>query len=377
MKKANQRLKNILFFEGAIDFGGSVKSLLLLLQHLDKSKYYSVVVCPYEVPYLKKFTDLGVEVKILKWSTNLFFSRLNHIFQVMWLIKRLNISLVLLNNGIYYPALIAARFCRIPIICYFRSLPYNIFTKKPTIPFLTRLFGRLSNHNIAISEAVKNRYVELGFNKSTITVIPDGIEIDTIREKASMPGQPIYKTNGTFVIGCVCRLSEEKGLKYLMEAMQFILDETKNIKCVLVGDGPLLNQLKQQTSDLRITENVIFVGHQDNPYPILSQFDIFILPSLREGLSISIMEAMVLGIPIIASMVGGVGDLVCSMTNGILIPPGDSKKIADSVISLYKNSDLKNKLAYNAHIKANAEFLFQKTIDRVELKYAELLKDRE
>mgnify|MGYP000132646352 CR=1 FL=1 len=367
-------LTKILFIEGAIDFGGSVKSLLMLLKHLDKSKYLPIVVCLYDVPYLNKLKDTGVEVRVLKGAGTLLFTRLSHILQLMRLIKKLDISLLHLNNGIYYPAVIAACLCRVPCVSHFRSLPYNIFTEKPTIPFLTLLFGKFSSHNIAISEAVKNRYVELGFKKEKISVIPDGIEIDAIRKNASIPRPAMYKTNGAFIIGSVCRLSEEKGLNYLIDAIPIILKEIKNIKCVLVGDGPLMKQLKTQVNNLGLSETVIFAGHQDNPYPILSEFDIFVLPSLREGLPISIMEAMALGMPVVASKVGGVSELVSNMINGILVSSGDIEQIANSVISLYKDSNLRRQLAHSAYIKAKESFAFQKTIQHVELKYAELIK---
>lgn len=184
---------------------------------------------------------------------------------------------------------------------------------------------------VANSEGLK----ELALKSSTdqdISVICNGINISEFK-----PDQDKINRNNELRIVCVSRLIERKGIRFLIEAVGIL--KNKEIKLVLVGEGNQEDELKKLAIDLGVPHKVEFKGymnHQDM-VDIYKNSDVFVLPSMNEGMSNALLEAMASGLPVIATRTGGTAELVDG--NGIIVPMGDSKAIADGIKRLISNPD--------------------------------------
>ncbi|MBW2045270.1 MAG: glycosyltransferase [Deltaproteobacteria bacterium] len=375
-------LHNIMYVEGATDFGGSIVCLMNLLRNLDNNKYKAIPVCLYPGKHIdilrRNFADIILlnsnylfskkSTKVLKVFGTLLV-RISHVIQLFLIVKKYDVKLAHFNNGVYYPGVCAVKLARIPYIAHIRSLP-------PRLTFFSKFHVRFVDYFFSISEAVKQAYKSQGLTFKNIAVINDGINIgETKRNAANGNFQKEFNiANGEFIIGVVARLSKEKGINFLIEALPHIVKEKKNIKCFIVGDGPLMDCLKEKANYMGLAEKVIFTGKRDNPFYILSKFDIFVMPSLHEGLSLSIMEAMALGVPVIATRIGGMVELIEDGIDGILVNPASAEDISKAALLLLNQESLRRKISDNALRKANTKFSIENTTRIIDDKYSEILR---
>jgi glycosyltransferase involved in cell wall biosynthesis len=172
--------------------------------------------------------------------------------------------------------------------------------------------------------------------------------------------------NGEVVVGFIGRLTEQKGVEYLIEAISIISASNNNIKFVIVGDGVLKSALENQANKLGLY-NIIFTGFQRNVPQYLQLFDIFVLPSLFEGLPVSVLEAFASGIAVVATKVSGTPEVVHDGINGFLVEPKNAKQLAEKLQILINDPILRKKFAENGKnlVKSqfSAELMVKKTVD--------------
>ena len=152
-----------------------------------------------------------------------------------------------------------------------------------------------------------------------------------------------------------------------------ILLTRPEIVFVFLGDGELLNELKMQAALLGIKDKVKFLGWRPDVADVMSTFDIFVLPSLNEGMGKVLVEAMAMGKPIIASDIGGIPDLVIHGENGLLTPPGDSESIAMSIEFLYRDTLKRKYLGDKGKVFA-ADYNVDSMVQKIDRLYIELFK---
>ena len=177
-----------------------------------------------------------------------------------------------------------------------------------------------------------------------------------------------------FVIGSVGRLTSIKGHQFLLEAMSSLKARLPNLFCVLLGDGELRSELEDMASQFGIKDRVRFLGWRSNVAKILATFDIFVFPSLNEGMGKALVEAMAMGKPIVASNVGGIANLVTDRENGLLIPPGNVDFLAKSIELLYQNENMRHILGENSKAISH-QYSSKLMIQKLEALYAELLQE--
>lgn len=207
---------------------------------------------------------------------------------------------------------------------------------------------QLSRVVIAVSEGIRAELTKSGIRDSRITVIPNAVapscgEAETqIRRQEKR--RALAFAQDELVVGYMGRLSEEKGLTYLLEAVAELRDAAVRVKLLVVGDGPERAALEQQVKARGLENMVIFAGFQTDIESWYPAFDIFTLPSLTEGTPLALLEAMAVGVPVIASAVGGVPKVVTDGVNGLLVPPGNPSAIRKKIQLLHGNSELSCRL---------------------------------
>jgi glycosyltransferase involved in cell wall biosynthesis len=156
------------------------------------------------------------------------------------------------------------------------------------------------------------------------------------------------KAEAGIIVGSIGRMTRQKGYIYLLQAIPRIISKVPGVKFVLAGDGDLLNDLKQTATETGIRDKVQFLGQCDQVLPLLRQMDLFVLPSLWEGLPTVVLESMACGVPVVATDILGTRELIQSGVTGWLVPPGDSLALSETIIMALKSPMLRADVAIHA-----------------------------
>ncbi|MFX0196114.1 MAG: glycosyltransferase [Candidatus Hodarchaeota archaeon] len=279
--------------------------------------------------------------------------------KLMRIIKRGNYDLIHSNNtiSIQISSVIASKILRIPIVSHIRT--------RTELSFIQRIFAKRVNCFISVTNSLREDFIRQGISRD-IFVCYEGIEI----RKLNQIRVNQMDTDGVLgcTVGSVGRLVERKGFKYLIEAAKLVLDEYPEARFVIVGDGEERQELEKLSEDLGIRMYIDFKGHRNDIREILQTFAVFVLPSLREGLPLVLVEAMAEGKPILATSVDGVPEFIQNGKTGLLVQPRNSQEIAIGILRLLRNRDLAQRLGNNARrfvIKHGDMIKTTKMIDEV------------
>ena len=177
------------------------------------------------------------------------------------------------------------------------------------------------------------------------------------------------------LIGHVANFRTPKGHRYLIEAAAKVVAQCHSAKFLLVGEGTgeLREQAKKQIAESGLEDNVHLLGFRKDVPDLLKCFDIFVLSSISEGLPLSVVEAMGAGLPIVATDVGGLPELVDDGKNGFLVPTRDSEKLADALLTLLRDNDLRDKMGKASREIADQKFSIDNMISHYQGLYREIL----
>lgn len=242
-----------------------------------------------------------------------------------------------------------------------------------------RILDRWTDMNIAVSQAVANFLIESRVTKpNKIRVIYNGIE-PIPKEHIDAATLDIVNQHSLrsrdVIIGTIGSLNLQKDTATLIKAMPRILKKIPQARLVLVGGGPLKSKLEKLATKLKISDRIVFTGTLKNISSILQVFTVFILPSKSEAFGISILEAMRASVPIIATRVGGIPEVVTNNKNGLLIEPGNPKLLASTAIRLLNDRRLCQKLVRGGK-EVVKRFSIKRMINETAELYKELIKKR-
>jgi glycosyltransferase involved in cell wall biosynthesis len=189
---------------------------------------------------------------------------------------------------------------------------------------------------IGVSEEIKKRLIELGLNQQKTMTLHNSLDFSaySLDVDEGLFRRELGLRKGEVLIGSVGRLSKEKGIEYflLMAKKILELENKKSVKFVVVGDGPDKESLLRRKTHLGLDGHVAFVGYRTDLNNIYKAIDIFILPSLSEGVPISLLEAAYFAKPVIATKVGGIPELF--QGKAVLVPPGNVNELTDETLML-------------------------------------------
>jgi glycosyltransferase involved in cell wall biosynthesis len=195
---------------------------------------------------------------------------------------------------------------------------------------------------IAVSQRMTETLWESGYQPRMVTCIRNGLDLQqvkTIRQPHEVRRELGVEPQA-LLIGTVGRLSAIKGHVHLLRAGRRVLNSQRRARFLFVGDGPLRNELLITAAELQLGAASVFPGARRDVYDVMSAMDIFALPSLNEGIPMSLLEAMALGRPVVASAVGGIPEVIQDRVNGRLVPPGDDEALADACLELASDREL-------------------------------------
>ncbi|MBI5070614.1 MAG: glycosyltransferase family 4 protein [Deltaproteobacteria bacterium] len=211
-----------------------------------------------------------------------------------------------------------------------------------------RRFGRylrLADEVVAVSHDLRKTLVEKLQVARTVRVLHNGIDPGAfVGADAEAVERELGRREGEFLVGTAVVLSEQKGIRYLLEAARLVREADPSIRFVVAGDGPLRGELEAQARDMGLGDGVRFLGYRRDVPQLIAALDAYVLPSLWEGLPLALLEALAGGKPILATTVGGNPEVVTDRENGLLFPPRDPGAIARAVLEIRRDPALRRRM---------------------------------
>ncbi len=354
--------------------GGGEMKVLELVKRLDKSRY-NITVCsvgqggPLEAEFRK--TVERVEIYDKKFSFD--FSL---IAKVAILMKEQEIEI--LQTTLFYADIIGA------YAAYLAKVPVVVSWEPVTGPFTFRhyLSYKLAIQKIdrvvAVSEAIRQQVIhERKLPPEKVMTIHYGVDL----KKFATTDQTMTKTDigvsdDHLILGTVARFDYPKGHKYLIDAAPAIVQKYPNARFVLVGDGPLRQEIEQQILKLGLSDHFVMLGFRRDIQQLLGIFDLFILPSLSEGLPNAVLEAMACSKPVVATAVNGVVEVVEDGKTGFLVPPANSDRMAAAVLKILKSTENMKNMGKYGRERVVRHFSIEQQIRKFEELYYSLYVEK-
>ena len=252
----------------------------------------------------------------------------------------------------------------------------KIIFRRVNFPLRNNFFSRFKytwgiDSVIAISESIHLQLQMCGIPASLIKTIYEGMDLSLY----PLPAEPKRRDPGRpAVIGTVAHLSQEKGLNYLIEAASLIPGVQNRMRFVIVGDGKCLQELKDLSTRKGLQDVFHFAGFHTSTHTFMESFDIFALPSLSEGLSSAILEAMAASLPIIATKVGGIPELVKDGENGLLVAPANPAGLARAIQRMADNPEESALMGRRGRERMEKQFTLERKILETEQLCYDLLR---
>ena len=198
----------------------------------------------------------------------------------------------------------------------------------------------------AVSDSVAQRLLDSGVAANKIRTIANGIDLGPFERARPLP---VFEFDGNKVVGMVARLDLQKGFEYLLRATRELCAAFPALKVVIVGEGPDRQAIEHMVQRFGLQSNVILAGQHSHMPEIYAAMDIFVLPSLNEGLPMTILEAMAASRPVIATRVGAIPKVIKDGETGLLVDPGDADGLRNALARLLRDSDLGRRLGSAGH----------------------------
>jgi len=226
---------------------------------------------------------------------------------------------------------------------------------------------------ITVSVSIRRTLIEGGVNPSLVRVVYEGVDLDWIDHQVT---SETLNLPAGLVVGTVAHLSAEKGHETLLDAAAKVIVRVPEAQFVFVGEGELMPKLRGKIDQLGLQKHVTFLGFRRDSEAVLKNFCIFCLPSLSEGLSSAILVAMASGLPVIATQVGGIPELVVDGETGLLVSPREVDPLEDALCRLLESAELRQKMGEAGRRRVEERFALSRKLDQTELHYAELLAQK-
>lgn len=379
-------MNNILFYTDTSFTGGAEKHIHLLAKSLVKDGYRVRMVCSN----FKKLDAWCAEMK----RDGIEILRLNvshkhdprHFFQLKKILKKDEPDLLhlhLWNPGACRYAFWAGAKTKsskkIPII----TTEHDPFSLRGLKKNIKKGALHKTTHTITVSDAnygqMLSWYPEL---KNRMSVIHNGIDLDafekellhfTTQEKQKIRKQMYEAEPDDTVLLTIAALHPRKGLKYLLRAMKKIIEQKNNTRLIIIGVGPQKKELQKLTEKLKIQEKVNFLGQCENIPKMLKSSDLFVLPSVKEAFGLVLLEAMAAQLPIVATNVGGIPEIIQDRKTGFLVEPHDADALAKTILMLLKNKPLREKISFLGSHRVK-QFDVERMVEKTKKIYSEALK---
>jgi starch synthase (maltosyl-transferring) len=353
-----------------LDAGGAERALVQIVTRLDRSRWEPFVFClSGEGELAAVLRDAGIAVVCLGANRR-------HGLRVVWRLSRRLAKLrpTILQTFLYHANIagrLAGRAARIPMIVS----GIRVAEKRSAFRlWLDRATGWMVARHVCVSQDVAAFSAARGrLPVSKIRVIPNGVDAARLAEapRAELAQFGIPPASRTLLF--VGRLDPQKGPFVLLTAVKDLLPRHPELHVLMVGDGPLGEKLRTWVAKENLQSRIHFAGRRNDVPSLFRAADLFVLPSLWEGLPNVVLEAMAAGIPTVASRVEGISDLLIDGRTGLIVPPNSPPDLAEAIARMLADPQQARRMAREAQRIVQERFTWQNVVEQYEQTYRELL----
>lgn len=378
----------IMHLNSYIGYDGPSRGILGQIKYMNRNRFQPVI-CEIKSTrhweLIKVIEDIGCEHVSL--GRNKFYD-LSIILKLVLLLKKQKIDVLNTHNAIAcWYGNIAAKIANIPVVFTLRNNQrenYKLLLKKryqfQIAIMLDRFTMRVADKIVAVSQRLEKFYIENeGIPKEKIITIDNAIDLETIEQFKKNYDRENFRTGmgigrDIIVIGIVGDLVERKGHACLIEAARIILKTNDKVVFLIVGEGPLKENLIEKINNYFILNHFIFTGHVKNVFHYVAAMDIFVLPSFAEGISRALMESMAMGMPAVCSNIDGNLEAVVDGETGFIFPVNNHDALADKLLFLIRNEEVRKEMGGRARARVKEKFDMRNLTRKYEELYTELIK---
>jgi len=365
---------NLMHIALGLNIGGLERVIIDLLKGTDRGRYRPIVCCIHSRGALAdEAEELGVPVILLNdaqanKNRGKSLRKTAIVFKLTQLMNKEKISIVHTHNPLpHLYGSLAARFAGVPVVVHTkhgRNYPAN---KKRVL--LNRLLSCLTDEIVAVSRDAYDVSVNIeNIGKRKVSTIINGIDVT----KYAQVHKGQNNSDGV-IIGHVARLSPEKDQLTLLKSFAIVAKRLENATLVIAGDGQMRQQLQTEAIQLGVADKISFLGFRNDIPELLQTFGLFVLSSIKEGTSLTILEAMAAGLPVVATNVGGNPEVVEHGHTGYIVPPKHPEKLADAIIEILSDKKKAKTMGANGRIIAQRNYSLERMCRAYEEIYWRLL----
>ncbi len=356
--------------------GGAQEHVFNLISRIDRTRYDVSVCSLTDGSAIRRFERAGIEVCVINAADDA-----DAIASVAAHLAATRADVI--HNHMYHAEVIGTQ-AALRLAELGMPRPYIVGTVHSSrvrsaedVALLRELTPRM-DHLIAVSTSIVTKIDDEGRHGAPVSLIYNGVDLArydqlvpccTLREEYGLPPEgPI--------VGVVARIEPEKGHPTLLNAWPGVLSRFPDATLLVVGEGSRLGALRDQVDDLGIAESVIFTGRREDVPEVTKSLDVAVLPSYREAQGLSILEAMALSRPVVASNVGGIPEMIDDGRTGLLVPPHDAEALSDAIVRLLTDHQLADTLGRAGHDMVHDRFCVELMVRAVEGIYDESVLGR-
>lgn len=365
---ANGRRITVMHVILTLEVAGMEHVVYNLTKNLNKALFEVIIVV------IRKRGPLSVEaekhgIKVISAKKMPRFVPFVYPYELIRLIKKVKPDIIHSHSGSWHHTSLAARLCKVPVVIHTEH--GRIFPDIKLIIFCDRIYFKFTDKLVTVSEYLTSYMQKIvGVDYKRITQIENGVDTklfyNNVKNQRTL--QTLGLSQNDYIIGIVARLEPVKDHLTLLNAFAEVIKAVPNCKLLIIGDGSQRQNIEEQIQMLKLSEKVLLLGERKDIPGLLSIMDVFVLSSLSEGTSITLLEAMASGKPVVATNVGGNGKVVINNETGFLVPPGESSIMAEKIIKLLSNKNLINEMG----LKGRNRILERFGLDRMVKEYERL-----
>lgn len=362
--------KRILQVAPSLIYGGLEGLVIDLAQRLHATPGFEVEVCLLKEEGERRHELPEVPVVVMSKRPG---KDLRLIIRLAGLIRRRGIDLVHAHGPMaYFHSAVAARLAGVPSVYTEHGRDWQAI--RPTVRWSELVASRLTSKVVAVSDDTRlqmQRCLKTGPAKTEVIV--NGVE--DISGATGLKGA-LGLPDSSLVVGFVGRISPEKGPLYLVEAAGRVLSQRPEARFVFIGEGESRTACEQRGRSLGIGASMLFTGYRTDARRLLPSLDVCVLPSLREGTPLALLEAMAASRPIVASCVGGIPEAVRHGESGLLVAPGDVAALAEAILGILADPSLATRLGRAARQQYEEKYSLEAMFQHYCQLYSSLISQR-
>lgn len=369
------RKLNIMHTVISLEVGGLEKIVCDMVSGFDK-ELFNVEVCCFSTlgELAEKLMDDGINVTLLQITTKHYDPF--YPLRLGRFLREKKVDVLHMHSGTFFLGVQAGFLARTPAMIYTDHGRHLVDPKR--LILMNRLSAIFVDKIVAVSRELEEYLANVvKLPRRKISTIINGIDTEKFspRPKSASLLREFGISENTKIIGTVGRLAEVKDQSSMIEAFEVVGRHYSDSVLMLVGDGPLKSELQQFAADKNLEGKVIFTGTRSDVPELLNLFDVYLLTSLSEGTSVSLLEAMASGVPPVVTDVGGNPSVVSNGINGFIVKPKDTVNMSKNIINLLENVKLCETVINNAIITVRQNYSSNNMLDRYASIYREMIFD--